>query len=163
PESELLANALEVQRRRKFPCPTSLPALVAGDAQVVCTFPEIDVYAKLRAFAASGPLSKTPPPLDPAHSKGVFAYLAADYHSTVKLLDVLAATRVPVTAFVSDLPEALAGKLSRSGIRLYRTPPQLPTVLQEASLVVHHGGIGTSEICLGLGRPQLLIPRHLEQ
>ena len=163
PEGELFANALEVQRRRNLPRPTSLPALVAGDAQVVCTFPEIDVYAKHRTFAASGPLGKTPPPLDPAHGKGVFAYLAADYPFTVKLLQALADTRVPITAFVRDVPEALAGSLSRSGIRLYRTPPQLPTALREVSLVVHHGGIGTSEICLALGRPQLLLFRHLEQ
>ena len=69
PESELLANAVEVQRRRGLPSPTSLPALVAGDAQVVCTFPETDVYAKYRVVAADGPLSKPPPPLRPLSPK----------------------------------------------------------------------------------------------
>jgi UDP:flavonoid glycosyltransferase YjiC (YdhE family) len=30
-------------------------------------------------------------------------------------------------------------------------------------LIIHHGGIGTIEACLMLGRPQLLLTRHLEQ
>ena len=29
--------------------------------------------------------------------------------------------------------------------------------------MVHHGGIGTTEVALGIGRPQLLLPRHQEQ
>ena len=30
-------------------------------------------------------------------------------------------------------------------------------------LIIHHGGIGTTELALAVGRPQLLLPRHLEQ
>ena len=30
-------------------------------------------------------------------------------------------------------------------------------------LLIHHGGVGTCETLLGLGRPQLILPRHVEQ
>ena len=36
-------------------------------------------------------------------------------------------------------------------------------MLKQASLIVHHGGIGTTEAALASGRPQLLLTRHLEQ
>src|SRR5262249_8381472 len=39
----------------------------------------------------------------------------------------------------------------------------LAEVADRSSIMVHHGGIGTIEACLALGRPQVLVPRHLEQ
>jgi UDP:flavonoid glycosyltransferase YjiC (YdhE family) len=30
-------------------------------------------------------------------------------------------------------------------------------------MVIHHGGVGTCETLLGLGRPQFIFPRHVEQ
>jgi UDP:flavonoid glycosyltransferase YjiC (YdhE family) len=30
-------------------------------------------------------------------------------------------------------------------------------------VVIHHGGINTTEAVLAVGRPQLFVPRHVEQ
>ena len=34
---------------------------------------------------------------------------------------------------------------------------------ERSAIIIHHGGVGTSETVLALGRPQLVVPRHAEQ
>ena len=46
---------------------------------------------------------------------------------------------------------------------IHDDPPPPARAFAQATLVIHHGGIGTIEACLMLGRPQLLLTRHLEQ
>jgi rhamnosyltransferase subunit B len=58
-----------------------------------------------------------------------------------------------------DLKEALRAR----GLTVHDEPPPPQMAFTEASLIIHHGGIGTIEACLMLGRPQLLLTRHLEQ
>lgn len=162
-ETVLLDNAATVQTRRARPAPESLPALIGGQAHVVCTFPHVDVYADHRLAPATGPVSAVAAALPAPPGKAIFAYLAADFPSTAKLLQVLADTSFIVEAFVRDVPDPMRGALAACGVRLHDTPPALPEVLRRTSLVVHHGGVGVIEACLALGRPQLLLPRHLEQ
>ncbi|SEQ34860.1 UDP:flavonoid glycosyltransferase YjiC, YdhE family [Faunimonas pinastri] len=162
-EAELLANAAKVQDRRGLPAPATLPGLIGGDAHVVCTLPETDIYADRRERPASGPLTATHEPLGPATQQGLFAYLAADHGLTPKLLQVLCDMRVPAEIFVRDAPDSLKASLRNAHVTVHDTPPPLPEALARAALVIHHGGIGTSESCLALGRPQVVLPRHFEQ
>jgi rhamnosyltransferase subunit B len=163
-EEVSLAHACEVQRRRGIRClPTSLPKLIAGDASVVCTFPELDVYGRYRQFPATGPLAShlthVPPPAKPS----LFAYLAADFPKTRKLLRAISDSGVQAAAYVRDAPDNLKNALTARGLSIYDEPPPPERAFAESTLIIHHGGIGTIEACLMLGRPQLLLPRHLEQ
>lgn len=161
-EAAMLENAAQVLRRRRKPPPASLPALIGGQARIVCTYPESDVYAGQRPEPAHGPLEPAGPPL-PLPEAGLFFYLAADFPHTAKLLQVLCDLRLPAEGFVRDVPVPLAAALRANGIRLHPQPPPLGDALARARLVVHHGGIGTIEACLAAGRPQVLLPRHFEQ
>jgi hypothetical protein len=162
-EGELLTNIAIVQRRRGCATPRSLPALIGGQAHVVCTYCETDIYAQQRIQPASGPLNATSRPLTPPVKKAIYAYLAADERHTPKLLHVLSNSGFPVEAFVRDASSESKRALRASAIHVHEVPPPINEVADRASLIVHHGGIGTIEACLALGRPQLLIPRHLEQ
>ena len=162
-EQTLIANAAAVQRQRKLSIPQTLPSLIGGQAHVVCTYPETDIYARLRIEPAAGPLESSLSPLGPPVKKAVFAYLAADFARTPKLLEVLARSGFPIEAFVRDLPGGMKDALRARNVRVHETPPPLPEAAERASLIVHHGGIGTAETALALGRPQLLLPKHLEQ
>lgn len=162
-EPEMLAIAAAVQARRGLPAPASLPGLIGGQAQVVCTYPESDIFAASRLAPALGPIEAQPKPLAPAPERSVFVYLAADYPHTAKLLQVICDLRLPAAAFVRDAPGPLKTALRGAGLRVHDHPPPLPEALAAASLVVHHGGIGTIETCLAAGRPQVLLPRHFEQ
>jgi UDP:flavonoid glycosyltransferase YjiC (YdhE family) len=66
-------------------------------------------------------------------------------------------------AFVRDADARLNESLRRGGIAVHETPPSMQFMLQRHHLVIHHGGIGTAQTALALGRPQLLVPRHFEQ
>ncbi len=162
-EATMLANATRVQAIRGRPAPEALPALVGGQARVVCTYPESDVYAEQRPEPAQGPLEAGGGPLRGAPGPSIFFYLAADFPHTAKLLQALCDLRLPAEGYVRDAPEPLRAALRTNRIGLHDRPPPLRDALARAQLVVHHGGIGTIETCLAAGRPQLLLPRHFEQ
>jgi rhamnosyltransferase subunit B len=162
-EEVSLANACEVQHRRGIHrLPTSLPKLIAGDGSVVCTFPELDVYGRHRQVPATGPLASHLTPAPPG-KPSLFAYLAADFPKTRKLLQAILDSGVPAAAYVRDAPDDLKHALRARGLTIYDEPPPPERAFAGATLVIHHGGIGTIEACLMLGRPQLLLTRHLEQ
>lgn len=164
PEEVSLAHACEVQRRRGIGClPTTLPRLIAGDASVVCTFPELDLYGRHRQVRASGPLSHHLAPVSPPPAPALFAYLAADFPKTRKLLQAILDSGIPAAAYVRDASDDLKKALRARGLTVHDEPPPPQMAFAEASLIIHHGGIGTIEACLMLGRPQLLLTRHLEQ
>ena len=163
-EEVSLAHACEVQRRRGIRClPTSLPKLIAGDASVVCTFPELDVYGRHRQVPASGPLASHLTPVSRPTQPSLFAYLAGDFPKSRKLLQAILDSGIPAAAYVRDAPDDLKHALRARGLTIHDEPPPPERAFAEATLVIHHGGIGTSEACLMLGRPQLLLTRHLEQ
>jgi len=163
PVAELTADANALLRKRGQPEAERLGQIVAGDAQVVSTFPELDIYNKHRSQPASGPLDELPPVRAvPAEGK-MFIYLAADYPQTRKVLQMVADSGVPAEAFIRDAPAQLNSALTKAGIKVHTTPPPLPEKLAEASVVLHHGGMGTLETALAMGCAQLLLPRHLEQ
>ena len=159
----LLANAASIQRQRGAPVPQTLPSLIGGDARVVCTYPETDIYAALRLEPAIGPIDHALTPLDRPAKSALFAYLAAGFGPTMKLLQALAASRFPLEAFVRDIGEEAKRGLREMGVRVHDAPPRLSDVAARASVIVHHGGIGTAEAAVALGRPQLLLPSHFEQ
>jgi rhamnosyltransferase subunit B len=162
-ERTLLLNAAAVQRRRKQAVPQSLPSLIGGQAHVVCTYPETDLYADLRLEAATGPIDSSLSTLGRPSKEGVFAYLDAAFTSTAKLLQVLSASGCPLEVFVRNTPHRMKSALRALNIRVHDTTPRLSEVAERSSIIVHHGGIGTIEASMALGRPQLLLPAHFEQ
>lgn len=161
-EEMLMRNGNEVLARRGREPITSLPSLIGGDRQVVCTYPEIDVYASLRCSPASGALEKAPR-LPPPTSRGIFVYLAANHQGTAKCLQAVAESGLPARAFIRDADETLKTELRKRNVFVHDARPDLLSELVQASIILHHGGIGTAEIALASGRPQILLPRHLEQ
>lgn len=163
PEATCLANAQAVQTKLGRRIPPTLPSVIAGDRSVVCTFPEIDIYHRYRATRASGPLSDPRGPLSPPKRAAVFVYLASDFPPTVKMLQAVLNARLPVEAFVRHASPELREKLVAAGAKVHSEPAPIEAALERASVIVHHGGVGTIEAALMLGRPQILLSRHLEQ
>src|SRR5262245_1955694 len=163
-EDVSLAHACEVQRRRGIRrLPTSLPKLIAGDASIVCTFPELDVYGRYRHVLATGPFASRLAPVPPSAKPSLFVYLAADFPKTRKLLQAIVNSGIPAAAYIRDASDDLKHALRARGLTIHNEPPPPESAFAQANLIIHHGGIGTVEACLMLGRPQLLLTRHLEQ
>lgn len=158
-------NAARVAKAIGRPPPPDLAALYAGDRQVVATLPELDIYAQDRAGKAAGPLGPLPDPIPlPANAPDeVFVYLAIDFPHTRKVLQALINGRVRASVFIRGAPEPLNAQLRQAGLTVHDKPPPLTEALAKIPLIIHHGGIGTTEEALAIGRVQLLFPRHLEQ
>jgi hypothetical protein len=162
-EAKLRANGEVVLARRGRPqALPSLGALMNGDRSIICTYPELDIYADFRSEQASGSL-ETATPLPSPQGNGLFIYLAADHKDTETALDGASLAGVPVRAFIRSARPAQRDAWRARGMFIHDDPPSLLEELRLASAIMHHGGIGTTELALATGRAQLLVPRHLEQ
>lgn len=162
-QESLLAVIHEVQRRRQRPAPSTMPKLFSAEARFICTIPELDPYRKQRHEPAAGPFSPVPPPLPSPMKPGFFAYLAADAPTFKSAVMGLAAVPFPGSFYIRRPPDSIVKMLTNKGHHVFPTPAPIIDLLRDVPLIAHHGGVGTTETALGVGRPQLLFPRHLEQ
>ena len=79
------------------------------------------------------------------------------------LAQELATVDFQADIYVAGGPEHIVEFLRLRGHRVHRTPPALRTLLPLVSHVVGHAGTMLASMALAAGRPQLLMPRHVEQ
>ncbi|GAB4174619.1 MAG: glycosyltransferase [Thalassobaculales bacterium] len=167
PEAETLARVQALQRRRGRPLPPAMPAILAAEGSFVISLPEMDKYAAERPGAAIGPMEPLPAPLPPIapgeEADAFFAYLSWGFPGTRKALEGLAASGRKGSVFLRDAPPAVIQEWRGRGLTVFDRPQPMVEAARRARCVVHHGGLGTTETVLALGRPQLLVPRHYEQ
>lgn len=162
-EAALLAVAAVVQSERGRPAPARLPLLFEGTARFVVTLPELDTWRRLRSVQAVGPIATPPSPVEGAPVDGYFAYLSAGFAHTERVLEGLAACGRRGSVFLRDSAPAQRQAWRDRGLAMWEEPQDLRVMAERAAAIIHHAGIGTAEQTLGLGRPQLLVPRHFEQ
>jgi len=158
----LLEVVQEVQRQRQRPLPPTLPAALAGEQRLLLLLPEVDGYRSWRREPHLGPPDPLPEPSPPPPDRSFFAYLSADYSRCEEVLGVLARHGWQGTAFLRNATEPLRERLRQAGLILLDRPAGNAEMFQ-AAVLVHHGGVGLSQVGLAAGRPQLLFPMHLEQ
>ncbi len=153
-------NAALAQRGR--PTLARLSQAYDAEATFITVMAELDPYQGARVQPALGPLI-APTPLRPdPETPGVFAYLAADDPRTAPLIAALAEVG-PVRAFVRRADAAGRAALRAAGAEVFDSPTDVAAALAAADVVAHHGGAGVTQDAILGGRPQLLLPRHLEQ
>ena len=93
----------------------------------------------------------------------IFAYLKVQ-ESLQSQLEVLEQTGLPVLVYIPDVDLELINKYANSSsIRVLKQPVSMGRVLENAQLVVSHGGHQLAAECLLAGKPQIHLPLHLEQ
>lgn len=159
----LLKTAQDIQIARGLPKPTSLAQIIEGKGQVVSVPQELDIYHATRPVPAAGPWAVPPPPLKPPPAPYVFSYLRMSHPLTRMVLQVLIDCRISGECYLHNATTQIIVELEQAGITVHKKPPPLREALKRASILIHHGGIGSMEEAALAGRPQLLLPRHLEQ
>jgi hypothetical protein len=162
-EPTALATLREVAQDRGLEAPTSLGSLYKSAASFVTTFPEFDPYRPLRKGAPWGALEPLPAPMAAPKSKSYFAYLSADIAASGQVLRELSESGIPGQAYLRGAHPSLKKALREAGVDLLDAPASMEDVLAEHAIIVHHGGVGTSQQAASAGRPQVLLPWHLEQ
>lgn len=162
-ESHLLSVVQETQRRRGRPLPPTMPSILAGREAFIITLPELDFYQQSRPNPAIGPLTPLPTPVTHSPEFDYFCYLSMGYGPTKKVLDGLIECRRLGSCYLRDADKGQIRRLRERGLTLHDQPPPLAEIGAKSAIIIHHGGLGTTEAALALGRPQILVPRHGEQ
>ena len=138
--------------------------IFASASNFTCCLPELDPYDGLRTSKAIGPVISLPRPEPMSSAEGfIFGYLSGFDDRVPNILRSIVASRVPALVYLRNTPHSLGRVISGSRVKILSTPQDLPEVLKKASAIIHHGGLSTAEIALGIGRTQFLIPRQVEQ
>mgnify|MGYP003700680545 FL=1 len=153
----------DVQKHHKRPLPQSVTEPFRTAGRLVCTLPELDPYAELRRDPVIGPVEglQAPQPL-PEKRPHFFAYVSLEHKKTRPFLQGLKASTMPGEIFARRMTDQVAQALQRPGLTVHREPQPMPEVLARASVILHHGGNGTCCAALSGGRPQVLLPTHME-
>jgi len=166
-QDAILAVVSAVQRGRGRPEPPRLPAIVAGDAEFVCVLPEFDPYRALVPGRTAGPLRPLPAPLPPRPGeRRLFAYLSGQFAKVDQIAAGIAAAGCAGDVYLRVPTPKVLEAFAKT--RLTVLPDVLPreqfiAAVARADAVVHHGGVGTSQDILALGRPQLICNMTYEQ
>jgi hypothetical protein len=156
---EDVVRAVLAERGR--PAPAQLTELYRTDAYAL-TLPELDPYQPVRQQPVAGPLRALSEVLASAAERRFFAYLSADT-SWAEVALVGMARIASGGVYLRGAGPATLQRLEAAGLRVWAEAPPLAEVLASSTVVVHHGGHATAQTAVAAGRPQLCLPRHLEQ
>ncbi len=162
PQSRILETIRTVQKNRGRPAPETLPALLAAPVRSVCSFPELDPYNRVRSEPVLGPLEALPGLAPMPEHPSVFAYLSSEHPAIEHIVAALADLDVPVSVYFRGMGGAFARFLAARGIAVHDKPPPLAEAVRDASAVLSHANMITAHAALTAGRPQVLLPLHLE-
>ena len=167
PEAAVLEVVRQVQRARGRTAPEHLPSIVAGDREFVCILPEFDPYVKIAPRPVAGPLRPLPEILPPPPpGPHVFLYLSGSFEKLTQISEGLAQAGAKGEAYIRNASSKVRATFEGIGIRVLSEVlprPEFREAVGRARCVVHHGGVGTSQDMLALGRPQILAPTSFEQ
>ncbi|MGI9416142.1 MAG: glycosyltransferase [Hyphomicrobiales bacterium] len=139
-----------------------LPQVLEGSARAVFTLPELDPYRAFRDEPVLGHYHGTLTPAEPAAAPHIFYYGQTEHQSLAEIAKAIAEAGIAMSCYCRG-PESVAMRfLEIVGAEVYAEPPPLQNALARASLVISHAGSGITHGALMVGRPQILIPDHLE-
>lgn len=160
-------QAINAARRKlQLPDIAFFSDLFGGEASFVCTIEELDCYRDYRKTPNLGPLEiPSLPPLLPLPSppSRLFAYLAQAEPMIEKIVLGIKQSGMPCHAFIRGASADFCSKMQNENLRIYTEPQSLPDIVPGCALMIHHGGLSTTDLVLRLGVPQFILSRHLEQ
>ncbi len=128
-----------------------------------CTLPELDPYQTVRSEPAIGPMQPLPAPSPVPDKNFLFGYLDGDAPGLPRILNSLVKAKVPAGIFIRGSILEYEELVRDTTVTIYQEPQSLGEVLRSATGFLHHGGLGSTETALAIGRPQFFLPKHLEQ
>lgn len=139
--------------------------LLAVDHAFLCTLPELDHYQNRADGDYCGPLlngqTLSEKAWPPGGSQRLLVYLKGGWQGLNALLSALG--ELPVRALVHIDGERPGSYLAPNNVRVSQTPLDIPRLLGQSDLVIHHGGHTLACQALLAGVPQWCLPLQLEQ
>ncbi len=166
-EARVVAVVNGVLMRCGDPPIGSLSELHDTDDRFLLTFEELDHFGPRKGARYLGTLASghaNAPPVWPAgDAPRIFGYVSARHWGFERLMNQLAALSLPTVVHARDLDPSRAATLQTETLHVARDIVDVDVAFSEASVVVSHGGHGTTSRALLAGRPLLVLPEHDEQ
>jgi UDP:flavonoid glycosyltransferase YjiC (YdhE family) len=163
PQEDLLKVVQEVQRQRGRAVPPTLTSIFAAGPRFPTFFPELDPYQKERTEPVWDPFEPIQPLATVNPEPRFFAYLTADNPLVEPVLTQMALTGCPGTAYLRSASAALKERLRLQGLVILDGLAPIRDMMEQSAVIVHHGGSNLANTALAAGRPQIVLPQHLEQ
>jgi len=162
-QDEMLTRVRRVQGALGAPLPERLTDIHRGDTRFLLSFSEIDPYRAMRQEPSVGALEDLGPILPLPLEPRFYAYLVSGKPFVRTVVEGLLHCGLPGAIYLRNPNMAPPSDLEQRGIEWLTRPPPLPEAMAGASVVIHHGGANTLHAALAAGRPQVLVPRNLDQ
>lgn len=146
----------------------SLPGLFSEAKRAILSLPELTHYPQGEGQAPLlgpvfaddlGPVAPWPDGAGPR----VFAYLSPSHDAFEAVLKAVHAVGALGLVHAKGIAPDAARRLGSARLRIEPEPVRMDDALAQADLVVSHASIGTVTAAALVGRPQLVLPRHMEQ
>ena len=145
-----------------------LTDLFAPAQRVLTTLPELAHYAGYGPEVTwAGPSyagdSGIAPQWPEAGGRRAFVYLEPGHAAFEPVLTALQACGLSALIHAKGLAPAAVARWASPRLRFEAQPLRMDEVVAQADVVVSHGGQGTLAAAALAGKPQLLLPQHMEQ
>jgi UDP-N-acetylglucosamine:LPS N-acetylglucosamine transferase len=131
--------------------------------RIVVGLPDLDPHRAARTEPLAAPPGGFPEAADPPAQKRLLVWFDAPPKNLPALAQELATVDFQADIYIAGAPDHIAGFLSLRSHRVHRRPPDLRTLLPQISHVVGRAGTLLASMSLAAGRPQLMMPRSVEQ
>ena len=163
PEVEILNTIARVQKNAGGWIPRQLIELLRGDRVFLTVLPEMDCFSCHRKEKLINPLVFPETPVTTEPVKDIFCYLNGHNPKISNLLKSLQSLGLKGGAYLKNIDPEKAKSLTTENFLVFSEAQDINSIARSTKFIVHHGGIGLSQHALGLGRPQILLPNHMEQ
>jgi UDP:flavonoid glycosyltransferase YjiC (YdhE family) len=168
-EAQVLTVVNDVLSRFQVGPLASLGSVYAVEAELLCTFPELDPFESQRDVCTYwGPRTEWTQGVKPAWpaapgDKRIFAYLKPTSPHFERMMAALAGQPHSVLVHAPGLTDYERQHYCGPGLSVSDRQIALERVHGECDLTVCHAGHGTTASALLAGRPLVLLPMQLEQ
>lgn len=166
-EQHALATANQVLLALNEPPMLCLADLMSCDANLFCTFAELDHYPERADQDCLGPIfslgqgAQVVWPQD--GTPKIFAYLKAGYRGLDNVLAALQSSSASVLAHVPGASRKTLQQFASPRMSFSTAPLDMTQISGSCDLAVCHGGSGTTAALLLAGKPLMLLPMQMEQ
>jgi rhamnosyltransferase subunit B len=128
-----------------------------------CSLCELDPYSTVRRGGMVGTAQALPVAQPSTTKPFLFGYLNGQEPRLSHLIQSLVAAKIPSGLYIRQAPPGIERVVAGSAVGIFSDPQKMPDAVVNASAVLHHGGLATTETAMAAGRPQFIYARHLEQ
>ena len=137
------------------------------DANVFCTFRELDHYPERPDGDYAGPIFSLgqgiPADWPQVGEQRIFAYLKPGFPDLERVLEALCKSPASVLAHVPGASRQMLTRFSTANMAVSERPLDMQQASAQCDLAVCHAGAGTTAAMLLAGKPLLLLPMQMEQ